>query len=104
MHTRACTCVCFCVFVYVCVCLRVFVSVCVCGAYVCLCDDTRPSALLTRRCGGASPVRACVWIAQVLVMITHDRAEYLRRALGSVIKHHPGAGSVPIIVSQVASL
>jgi hypothetical protein len=33
-----------------------------------------------------------VWIAQVLVMITHDRAEYLRRALGSVIKHQTQPG------------
>lgn len=35
-----------------------------------------------------------------LLIICHDRADYLDRTLRAVYKHHPGDGLVPIIISE----
>ena len=35
-----------------------------------------------------------------LLIICFQRADYLRRSLATVKKHHPGKGSVPVVISQ----
>jgi len=42
----------------------------------------------------------CLGKDTTLLIICHDRADYLKRTLEAVLKYHPGEETVPIVISQ----